>query len=93
MDYNTYWNAAGKPVTFPGGLSLDAWRKAHGQDLHSQVADPRFEDPEHDDFRLKADSPAIKLGFVPFDLTTFGRTTKPLRTADLPAVPRAFDSP
>jgi hypothetical protein len=93
MDYNTYWNAAGQPVTFPGGLSLDAWQKARGQDLHSQVADPRFEDPEHDDFRLKSDSPAIKLGFVPFDLTTFGRTTKPLRTAELPAVPRAFDSP
>ena len=93
MDYNTYWNAAGQPVTFPGGLSLDGWQKARKQDLHSQVADPRFEDPEHDDFRLKSDSPAIKLGFVPFDLTTFGRTAKPLRTADLPPVPRAFDSP
>jgi hypothetical protein len=93
MDYNTYWNAAGQPVRFAGGLSLEAWQKDRRQDLHSQVADPRFEDPEQGDFRLHPDSPAIKLGFVPFDLTTFGRTTKPPRTAGLPAVPRAFDSP
>jgi len=93
MDYNTYWNAAGQPVAFAGGLSLEAWQKDRRQDLHSQVADPRFKDPEQGDFRLQPDSPAIKLGFAPFDLTTFGRTTKPPRTAGLPAVPRAFDSP
>jgi hypothetical protein len=93
MDYNTYWNAAGEPVTFVGGRSLEAWQKDRRQDLHSQVADPRFENPEQGDFRLKSDSPALRLGFVPFDLTTFGRTTKPPRTADLPPVPRAFDSP
>lgn len=66
LNHNVYWNAAGEPVTFPGGLTLEGWQK-RGFDKDSIVADPRFVSPEEGDFRLKDDSPARKLGFQPFD--------------------------
>ncbi|MCA1685829.1 MAG: right-handed parallel beta-helix repeat-containing protein [Planctomycetia bacterium] len=69
LDNNLYWNPAGEP-RFPGG-SLAAWQ-ARGFDTHSIVADPHFVDPEKDDFRLKPDSPALKLGFRPLDLSVVG---------------------
>jgi hypothetical protein len=69
LDRNLYWNPAGEPK-FPGG-SLAAWQ-ARGFDTHSIVADPRFVDPEKDDFRLKPDSPAPELGFRPLGLATVG---------------------
>ncbi len=76
LDHNLYWNAAGKPVTFPGGLSLDQWR-AKGQDQHSLVADPKFVDAAGYDFRLQADSPAKQIGFQPFDISKAGLTGPP----------------
>ena len=41
---------------------LEAW-KSEGMDRHSIVADPLFRDPESDDYRLLAESPAWELGF------------------------------
>jgi len=93
LDDNVYWNAAGQPVTFFNGLDLAKWRKDRNQDLHSVIADPLFVDAAKDDFHLKPDSPALKLGFKPFDYTKAGRETPPVLTKDLPPVPRGFDSP
>ena len=90
-DRNVYWNASGKPVLFPGGLTLEQWQEKRKQDLHSIVADPGFADPAQGDFRLKPNSPALKVGFVPFDYSQAGRTTKPTLTTDLPPVPAAFE--
>jgi hypothetical protein len=73
LDHNLYWKADGSPPRFPAG-SLEAWQ-ALGLDQHSRVADPRFVDPAHDDFRLKADSPALSLGFRPLDLSSVGPRT------------------
>jgi parallel beta-helix repeat protein len=69
LDHNLYWNLTGAPQ-FPAG-TFDAWQ-AQGFDRRSIVADPRFVDPDHDDFRLKPDSPAPKLGFRPLDLSSVG---------------------
>jgi hypothetical protein len=71
MDNNCYWNTAGKPVTFVN-LSLDEWRQQQAHDQHSLIADPLFVDPQRLDFHLKPDSPALKLGFEPFDYTKAG---------------------
>ena len=71
LDNNLYWRTDGKPVDFKG-LSLADWQKK-GQDLHSLVQDPLFVDPLKGDFRLKAGSPALKLGFQPIDASKAGR--------------------
>jgi hypothetical protein len=62
---NCWWNAAGEPVTF-AGRSLAEWQK-RGREEGSIVADPLFVDAASGDFRLKPDSPALTLGFKPFD--------------------------
>ena len=70
FDRNLYWNAVGKPVTFQGKSFAD-WQAA-GQDVHGMVADPLFVDPEHGDFRLRSGSPAVQIGFEPWDFTAVG---------------------
>ncbi|MGQ9564495.1 MAG: right-handed parallel beta-helix repeat-containing protein [Thermogutta sp.] len=86
MDHNLYWHA-GKPIVFPGNLTLEQWQKDRNQDLHSIIADPKFVDPANDDYRLQADSPAFKLGFEAFDPNQAGRQGKPALTANMPDVP------
>jgi len=75
MDRNCYWNSAGEEVR-PAGLSLEDWQKK-GHDKNSIIADPLFLDPENFDFRLKPDSPAVKLGFKPFDYGKAGVYSDP----------------
>jgi parallel beta-helix repeat protein len=73
---NVYWdgrfvgNDPEKAIRF-GPWTIEEWRK-HGQDLNSIVADPLFVDPEKGDFTLKSDSPALKLGFSPIDVSNVG---------------------
>lgn len=89
LDYNLYWNASPAPagVRF-GKMTLQEWQKK-GQDVHSLIADPLFVNPEKGDFRLKPNSPALKLGFQPFDMSKIGRLTPTPRTK----MPRAFPLP
>jgi len=44
-------------------------RQEWGWDLGSIVADPKFVGPSRYDFRLRPNSPTLKIGFVPFDYT------------------------
>lgn len=67
---NVYWDASGASVDFQG-LTLQQ-RQERGWDLGSIVADPKFVDPDNYDFRLRPDSPALKVGFKPFDYTRAG---------------------
>lgn len=66
---NVFWSTVGPPK-FPGG-DLAKWQAA-GHETGSVVADPLFVDPANHDFRLKPGSPAIKLGFKPFDSSKAG---------------------
>jgi parallel beta-helix repeat protein len=61
-------------VTLQEAVMLDEWRswQATGNDRNSLVADPRFVDAEKDDYRLRADSPAWKLGFKPIPVEKIG---------------------
>jgi parallel beta-helix repeat protein len=60
---------------------LDEWAawQALGMDTHSVVADPKFVDPAHDDYRLKPDSPALSLGFQPIAVDQIGPYRDELR--------------
>ncbi len=69
MDNNCYWNAAGA-VNFLG-KTLAQWQTL-GRDTNSIVADPKFKNPTVYDFRLNDDSPAINIGFKPFDYSKAG---------------------
>jgi len=74
-DYNLFFAGASSPtiqsVAGPAVDSLAKWREL-GQDAHSLIADPRFVAPEKDDYRLKPDSPAFKLGFRPIPVERIG---------------------
>jgi hypothetical protein len=68
---NLYWDISGKPFEFEG-MTFEEWKQKTGQGKGSIVADPKFVDPKHYDFRLEPDSPAFKVGFKPFDYTKAG---------------------
>lgn len=70
MDNNCYW-ALGSDVSFIGKSPPD-WIKETGHDKKSIIADPLFVDAKNYDFHLKPNSPALKIGFKPFDYTKAG---------------------
>jgi len=69
-DYNLYWRTDGQPLEFYEQTFAE-WQ-AKGPDRHSVVADPKFVDPAHYDFRLQPDSPALKLGIRSIDTRRVG---------------------
>ncbi len=76
MDWNVYYNP-NLPVekVMYNGLTLTKWREA-GNDTHSAYVDPLFVDPANRDFRLKPDSPALRMGFDPIDMDTIGPSSE-----------------
>ncbi|HYG24318.1 MAG TPA: right-handed parallel beta-helix repeat-containing protein [Verrucomicrobiae bacterium] len=62
---NLYWRPAGQKIDFDG-KTWDQWRE-QGNDAGSIITDPLFVDAARRDFRLRADSPASRIGFQPFD--------------------------
>jgi hypothetical protein len=66
-DYNLFWSTAGAPVRMTTFAGFDRWRSPE-HDQHSIEADPLFRDAEARDFTLAPDSPALELGFRPFEL-------------------------
>ena len=84
IDYNLFWNHFGKVPVFGDGtkpgvrsdpLTREQW-EAKGHDTNSVFADPMFVDPAKGDYRVKADSPALKLGFKNFPMDKFGTQKK-----------------
>jgi hypothetical protein len=72
FDVRTEGKAEG--MKFAGGTWAE-WQ-ARGHDGRSVIADPLFEDATKMDFRLKAGSPALGLGFQPIDLSRVGPRPK-----------------
>lgn len=74
MDKNIYFDArpGAKPDLMKfSGATWEQWH-ARGHDTDSVIADPIFVDSRNFDFRLRPDSPALKLGFKPIDLSDVG---------------------
>ena len=83
VDSNLVWHD-GQPIAFdPKGKNSMAknWAEwqSHGMDVHSVIADPMFVDAAKDDYRLKPDSPAFKLGFKPIPVDKIGPYQDELR--------------
>ena len=84
-DYNVVYHAGARPKVLlkayqgwrpiPADVapqeSWEAWQK-RGMDAHSIIADPLFVNPDKNDYRLKPNSPALKLGFKPIDTSRVG---------------------
>ncbi|MBC7288640.1 MAG: right-handed parallel beta-helix repeat-containing protein, partial [Armatimonadetes bacterium] len=68
---NVYWREEDPEHIDFQGLTL-AQRQEKGWDTGSIIADPKFRDPDNYDFRLAPDSPALQVGFKPFDYTKAG---------------------
>ena len=95
--YQSTMDTLGWRLNFPSGtgqfwvddVSLceaqlsDEWEgwQARGMDRHSVVADPLFLDPARDDYRLKPESPAFKLGFKPIPIARIGPYADKLRAS------------
>ena len=76
VDHNLYFQTQGKPIQVhighpKGVVSFQEWRQL-GFDTHSIVADPLFVDAPKDDYGLRLESPAFRLGFKPIDLSQVG---------------------
>lgn len=67
---NCYFHAGGGPVHFLG-KTLEQ-QQAAGHEQGSIIADPKFADAESFHFMLADDSPALSLGFVPFETDDVG---------------------
>lgn len=72
LNDNVYWRPGGTIPEFAGKTWAD-WQFL-GRDTTSVVADPLFVTPEKGDWTLKPESPALKLGFRPFDWKQAGVT-------------------
>ena len=71
IDRNIYYNP-GDPGAAEEYLE---WAREFGREKRSVQGDPKFVDVESGNFALKPDSPALELGFRPFELNA-GRIEK-----------------
>jgi len=67
---NLYCNKSRRKLVFDC-MTAAEWKKL-GHDAGTIVADALFLNPQKGDFSLKPNSPAFKIGFEPFDLSTAG---------------------
>lgn len=79
LNGNLYYDARGQEPRF-GARSFAEWRQTL-EDRGSAIADPLFVDAAGYDFRLRPESPALKAGFRPIDLSTVGPRSMPARKA------------
>jgi len=76
-DYNVFFCAESDIAKAPiiqglqGVSTFEEWQES-GFDKHSIIANPLFVDSDSDDYSLKPDSPAFKLGFKPIDISKVG---------------------
>jgi len=97
FDYNLFYAEKGTPTITGVGkpMSLKQWQSTghltaeKGFDKHSVFADPMFVDQENGDYRVRPNSPALKLGFKNFPMNRFG-VLKPEFQLEASKEPRRF---
>jgi parallel beta helix pectate lyase-like protein/cellulose/xylan binding protein with CBM9 domain len=91
IDRNLVWNSGERVLVVRSllhrelraahaSLGWDKWQ-GEGFDVHSLNADPRFVDPASDDYRLRPDSPAFRLGFKKIPVEEIGLYKDDLRAS------------
>jgi len=72
-DYNLYFHESSSQLNVVGVAddSFDRWRQM-GFDRHSLIADPLFENLGDEDYHLKPESPAFRLGFQRIPIERIG---------------------
>ena len=70
MDGNVYFDTRSREIRF-AGKSFQEW-KAAGHDARSVIADPLFVNAANFDFRLRPESPALRMGFQQIDMSAVG---------------------
>jgi hypothetical protein len=72
IDYNIYYNPLLPldSIKF-NTLTWQQWQQK-GKDVHSLYTDPLFKDPAHYNFTISPNSPALRLGFEPIDMSEVG---------------------
>jgi hypothetical protein len=65
-DYNLYFD------TRTNGVAAFEQGNKSGNDTHSIFADPLFVEADKNNFALKKNSPALKMGFKPIHMTDVG---------------------
>lgn len=78
INNNIYFNSANIYSVKINGITqtYQQWKKESSQDSNFLITDPLFINSENDNFYLKTNSPAFKLGFKEFDLSAVGPTIK-----------------
>jgi hypothetical protein len=68
-------------ITLHEAATMNEWEawQALGQDKNAIIADPLFVDAAKDDYRLRPNSPAFKLGFQPIPVEKIGPYADELR--------------
>lgn len=88
FDRNVIWGGSTNVVLYTDSAKDFCEWKREGQDVGSLVTDPLFVDPVNHDWRLRADSPARKLGIRPVSTDSIGlvktasRRRLPVRDAE-----------
>lgn len=98
---NLYWYLGGAPTfitAFPvKSYTLSQWQTSLGEDIGSMVANPMFANPSYpnDNYTLLAGSPALSVGFVPFNPNQAGRFASAILNppAQQPAFPLQLLNP
>jgi hypothetical protein len=79
-DFNLFYHF-GRPVKNRGAIPAGMEAAFKKLDEHSVVSDPLFMAAEKDDYRLRDNSPAIKLGFQPIPVEKIGPYADDLRAS------------